>query len=179
MSAQIPADGGVHYLPASHSPGVNLSDNPKENKASYIPLNHGGRYLSDQKSQSFGSFIDDVWNNYSTTESRDEWNKHWSSYDSNKSQESQATSARNEGDKNVRFQDGNETSYDHASSKGKSTKTIETHSTTTTTKIEINDGDMSAEDPNGGVARAGRGGTEQKDHGFGSSRSVNHRKTST
>ncbi|KAF2805958.1 uncharacterized protein BDZ99DRAFT_479970 [Mytilinidion resinicola] len=184
MTAPLPADGGLHYLPASRSTAVSLSGDPKDSKALYTPLEHGGRYLSDQKSQSFGSFIDDVWSNYSTTESRNEWNNNWSSYDHNKSQESQDTNGRNDADKVVRFRDGDETSQDHASqdhasSKGKVTKTIETHSTTTTTKIEINDGDGNVEDSNGGIARADRGGTEQKNRGSSSSRLVVFPRSST
>jgi hypothetical protein len=157
MSAQIPPDGGLHYLPASRSTGVSLSGDPKDSKgrnASYIPLKHDGRYLSDQKSQTFGSFIDDVWNKYSTTESRIEWNNYLRSEEYHKKQEAQSASASEDQDKVVRFQSNDGIPKDQASGKKNVVKTVETHTTTTTTKTEVTDSGAGMQGSNGGYRRA-------------------------
>jgi hypothetical protein len=75
MRAQLPADGGLHFLPASRSTGQPLrgAKDSKGSNESYIPLEHGGGYLSDQKKQTFGSSIDNVWDKNSRTQDRGEW----------------------------------------------------------------------------------------------------------
>lgn len=146
MAAKLPADGAVHYLPASQLKGVTLSDDGKGEDAAFIPLDHGGRYLSDQKSQNFGSFIDDVWNNFSSSKSREAWNSDSRIYDRFESQ-------GYEGDEDVGDNSGN----DHAAHHSGFTKTVETTTTTTTTTIGTHAGGSDKGKTASGGVTTGRG----------------------